>query len=131
MQKKRVMSTTERKPSRWLSLVTVIGGFVLVALMTYGGVTYIQSKITSGVQQVTERSRDRLAKIQKDRQLQNQQAVKDIVAQRRVNSQQPRYEEILIKGKSARECMAGNVISNATIECTKDHLAVVPIGGKQ
>lgn len=60
-----------------------------------------------------------------------QQETRQAEVQQKVNAQQPKYERMLIKGKSARECTNSNVITNETINCTKDHYEMVLISGTQ
>jgi len=47
----------------------------------------------------------------------------------RIEAQQPHYERVLVKGKSARECSNGNVINNETIQCTKTHYEDILVNG--
>lgn len=45
-------------------------------------------------------------------------------------AQQMHYEQILVKGKSARECSASNVPNNEDVRCMNDHYEVVLVGNK-
>jgi len=60
-----------------------------------------------------------------------QQAAEQAEARRRVDSEKPHYVQMLIKGKSARECSNGNVINDSSIACMKDHYEMVLVNGNQ
>lgn len=63
--------------------------------------------------------------------LRKQKEAEQAEAQRRAEAQQPRYESVLVKGKSFQECSSNNVITNETIRCMKEHYEMVLVSGTQ
>ncbi len=62
---------------------------------------------------------------------QQQKLVKDTALQQRIETAKPRFERVLVKGKSAKECGAAGIITNQTILCKNDHYEIVQINGNQ
>ncbi|MBI5658371.1 MAG: DUF2726 domain-containing protein [Nitrosomonadales bacterium] len=75
--------------------------------------------------------RSAIQQIQAAENLQKQQEAKRAEVQQKVAQQQPRYERIIVKGKTYEECTSGNVITNETILCMKDHYETVTVSGTQ
>lgn len=63
--------------------------------------------------------------------LRKQKEAERAEAQRRAKAQQPRYERVLVKGKSILECSSDKIITNETIRCMKDHYEMVLVSVTQ
>lgn len=90
-----------------------------------------QQRMQQENQQLANQQKTAKQKDQAEAVWRKQQEAEQAEARQRVAAQQPRYERMLIKGKSARECTSGNVITNETIRCTKDHYEMVLVNGTQ
>lgn len=63
--------------------------------------------------------------IQRGQEISNQLPSQNVLAQ-------PVYQQVLVKGKSVRECRgAGNVIDNKSVQCMNDHYEMVEVGKTQ
>jgi len=121
----------EKKPSASRSAESfqkAILSIIFFVLLAWGLTAVIKSMTNSFVnkaaatqQRLVQQNAARLA----EANLQKQQDMEQAEARRRVAAEQPHYERVLVKGKSARECSIGNVIDNASILCMKDHFEMV------
>lgn len=93
--------------------------------MTNNFVNKVQAQQKQLQQKLLQQNADQLA----EARFQKQQEMEQAEARRRVEAQQPHYERMLVKGKTARECSNGNVINNASVECMKDHYEMVLVSG--
>ena len=93
----------------------------VIRSMTNYFVNNVQAQQRQLQQRQLQQNADRLAAAR----LQQQQDMEQAEARRRVEAQQPHYERVLVKGKSARECSNGNVIDNASVKCMQDHYEMV------
>lgn len=108
-----------------LSIIAV----VLVVWVFTAVLKSVTSNLSNKVVERQNQLQQQSAAHQAEASLQKQQEMEKVEAQRRGQAQQPRYERVLIKGKSARECSNGNVINNASLECMKDHYETVLVSG--
>lgn len=115
------------------SAVTFI---IFVALLMWGvpaAIKGITNNFVNNVQAQQRQFQQRQLQLNADRlagdRLQQQQEMEQAEARRRVDAQQPHYERVFVKGKSARECSSGNVIDNASVMCMQDHYETVLVGG--
>ena len=100
--------------------------FVVLAMWGVNAVIKnMTSKFVSRVQAQQMQFQQQTAARQQEAILQRQQEMEQAEARRRVEAQQPHYERMLVKGKSARECSNGNVINNASVACMQDHYEMV------
>lgn len=111
---------------------------IVVALLMWGVPAVIKGVTNNFVNrvQVQQRQLQQLQLQQKADQLaaarlQQQQEMEQAEGRRRVDAQQPHYERVFVKGKSARECSNGNVIDNASVACMQDHYETVLVSGTQ
>jgi len=125
----------EKKPSSNSVTRTFLGAMlsiIFIGLVAWGftavvkGVTHgLFNKVVATQQQQMKKIMQQNEARQNEVRLQKQQEIEQSEARRRVEAQQPHYERMLVKGKSSRECAKGNVITNETILCTKDHYEMV------
>lgn len=61
-----------------------------------------------------------------------QQEAEQAKVQQRIKTQQPRYERVLVKGKSGHECKSNNgVLDNYAIKCMNDHYEMMIVNVHQ
>jgi very-short-patch-repair endonuclease len=133
-EKKPGLSKAER--SILSALIVVIGAPLAIWLMI-SVVSHAANRFSSAVMETAMKSsQQNLARLQQQNaarveqaRLMKQQEMEQAEARRRVAAQQPHYERVLVKGKSARECSEGNVINNASVACMQDHYETVLVNG--
>lgn len=104
--------------------------FVVLAMWGVNAVIKnMTSKFVNRVQAQQMQFQQQTAARQQEAMLQRQQEMEQAEARRRVAAQQPHYERMLVKGKSARECSNGNVINDASVACMQDHYETVLVSG--
>lgn len=115
-----------------------VSGYIknLVALIAITGLVMwalnsITQKMLSDIGKNSIAQQQRVQQTQAAENWRKQQEAEKAEARRKIEAQQPHYERVLVKGKSARECSNGNVINNETILCMKDHYETVLVSGAQ
>lgn len=74
---------------------------------------------------------ENLQKRQEAERAKTQREAEQAEARQRAEAQQPRYERVLVRGKSLRECSSDNIITNESIRCMRDHYEMVQVSGAQ
>jgi cell division protein FtsB len=133
-EKKPRLSRAERSI---LSVLIVVIGAPLAIWLMISVISHAANQFSNAVMATAMKSSQQsLARLQQQNaakveqaRLMKQQEMEQAEARRRVAAQQPHYERVLVKGKSARECSNGNVIDNASVACMQDHYETVLVNG--
>jgi len=115
-------------------MIFLISAGLMVQLFSCAGNNL--KKKTEQAQQEYQHNLDKQKEIQQkaliEEQLRKQQQAKQATEQRNIETPlTPRYERVVVPGKSARECAINGVITNESILCMKNHYEMVLVSGNQ
>jgi hypothetical protein len=116
---------------------------ISIIMFVSGAMWFVNKTAQKSLQHIGENSVARQQQLQRDLQqsadqqraaieLQKKQGTEQVVARELEIKQQPHYERIFVKAKSADECgKVKNVIDEKVIWCMKDHYERILVNGNQ